>query len=100
MPKISKLLKMLDIFYSKMILSFDIGTTNIKALLYQGENVIRRYEVGIKTTNNTQNPNEILSIVKEIINAHNENINVISTEGVGTEFIFSLQPAKSNEEED
>lgn len=32
-----------------------------------------------------------LSITKEIINAHNENINVISTEGVGTEFIFSLQ---------
>jgi Signal transduction histidine kinase len=31
-----------------------------------------------------------LSITKEIINAHNENINVISTEGVGTEFIFSL----------
>ncbi len=31
-----------------------------------------------------------LSITKEIIQAHNENINVISTEGVGTEFIFSL----------
>ena len=31
-----------------------------------------------------------LSITKEIILAHNENINVISTEGVGTEFIFSL----------
>lgn len=31
-----------------------------------------------------------LSIVKEIIQAHQENINVISTEGVGTEFIFSL----------
>lgn len=31
-----------------------------------------------------------LAIVKEIINAHNENISVISTEGVGTEFIFSL----------
>lgn len=31
-----------------------------------------------------------LSIVKEIINAHNENINCISTEGVGTEFIFTL----------
>lgn len=31
-----------------------------------------------------------LSITKEIINAHNENINVISTENVGTEFIFSL----------
>ncbi len=35
-----------------------------------------------------------LSIVKEIIQAHNENINVISTEGVGTEFIFTLSLAK------
>ena len=31
-----------------------------------------------------------LAIVKEIINAHHENINVVSTENVGTEFIFSL----------
>ena len=31
-----------------------------------------------------------LSITKEIIEAHGENINVISTEGVGTEFLFSL----------
>jgi signal transduction histidine kinase len=31
-----------------------------------------------------------LAIVKDIIQAHNENINVISTEGVGTEFIFTL----------
>lgn len=31
-----------------------------------------------------------LSIVKEIMTAHGENISVISTEGVGTEFIFSL----------
>lgn len=38
-----------------------------------------------------------LSIVKEIIQAHGENINVISTEGVGTEFIFSL-PLSSKEE--
>ena len=37
-----------------------------------------------------------LSITKEIIQAHNEKINVISTEGVGTEFIFSL--TKSPEE--
>jgi signal transduction histidine kinase len=35
-----------------------------------------------------------LSIVKEIIQAHNENINVISTEGVGTEFIFTLEIAE------
>lgn len=32
-----------------------------------------------------------LAIVKEIIQAHGENIDVISTEGVGTEFVFSLQ---------
>ncbi len=38
-----------------------------------------------------------LSITKEIIEAHNENINVISTEGVGTEFIFTLPPAKKDE---
>ncbi len=31
-----------------------------------------------------------LAIVKEIVQAHSENINVISTEGVGTEFIFTL----------
>ncbi|MFI3212503.1 MAG: HAMP domain-containing sensor histidine kinase [Eubacteriales bacterium] len=31
-----------------------------------------------------------LSITKEIIQSHDEYINVISTEGVGTEFIFSL----------
>lgn len=31
-----------------------------------------------------------LSIVREVIQAHDEHINVISTEGVGTEFIFSL----------
>lgn len=35
-----------------------------------------------------------LSITKEIIDAHGENINVISTEGVGTEFIFSLPMEK------
>ena len=36
-----------------------------------------------------------LAITKEIINAHNENINVTSTEGVGTEFTFSL-PKRNN----
>ncbi len=34
-----------------------------------------------------------LSIVKSIITAHDENIDCISTEGVGTEFIFTLPPA-------
>lgn len=31
-----------------------------------------------------------LAITKEIINSHGEHINVVSTEGVGSEFIFSL----------
>ena len=35
-----------------------------------------------------------LAIVKEIISAHGQHINVISTEGVGTEFIFTLEQAK------
>jgi len=41
-----------------------------------------------------------LSIVKEIIKAHGENINVISTPGVGSEFIFSLRKAEWEDEED
>ena len=41
-----------------------------------------------------------LSIVKEIINCHGEHINVISTEGAGSEFIFSLQLSAKNDEED
>ncbi|MDD6490643.1 MAG: HAMP domain-containing sensor histidine kinase [Firmicutes bacterium] len=40
-----------------------------------------------------------LSITKEIILAHKENINVISTEGVGTEFIFSLPVADDDSED-
>lgn len=38
-----------------------------------------------------------LSIVREIIQAHGENINCISTEGVGTEFLFTLPLAKRQE---
>ena len=41
-----------------------------------------------------------LSIVKEIINAHGEHINVISTPGEGSEFIFSISPSDRNDEED
>ena len=35
-----------------------------------------------------------LSIVKDIITAHNEYIDVVSTEGVGTEFSFALPRTK------
>ena len=40
-----------------------------------------------------------LSITKEIIQAHGEHINVISTEGVGSEFIFSL-PVSDEDNDD
>ena len=40
-----------------------------------------------------------LSIVKEILNAHHENINVISTVDVGTEFIFTLPKARNEDDE-
>ncbi len=41
-----------------------------------------------------------LSIVKEIINSHGEHINVISTEGAGSEFIFTLPLSSKNDEDD
>ena len=37
-----------------------------------------------------------LSIVKDIITAHKEYIDVVSTEGVGTEFIFALPKSKAS----
>ncbi len=40
-----------------------------------------------------------LSIVKEILHSHGENINVVSTEGVGTEFIFTLAKVEDEEED-
>jgi len=40
-----------------------------------------------------------LSIVKEIISAHKETISVVSTEGYGTEFTFSLSLSEENDEE-
>jgi len=40
-----------------------------------------------------------LSITKEIIHSHGENINVISTEGVGTEFIFTIPIVEDDDEE-
>ena len=40
-----------------------------------------------------------LSITKEIIHAHGEHINVISTEGAGSEFVFSLAKSDINDED-
>ncbi|MBQ9512018.1 MAG: HAMP domain-containing protein [Lachnospiraceae bacterium] len=39
-----------------------------------------------------------LAIVREIVKAHDENINLISTEGEGSEFIFSVPKAEVMEE--
>ncbi|MCM1498201.1 MAG: HAMP domain-containing histidine kinase [Clostridium sp.] len=39
-----------------------------------------------------------LAITKEIIRAHGENINLTSTEGAGSEFVFSLQRRGDHEE--
>lgn len=41
-----------------------------------------------------------LSITREIIRAHGENMNVISTEGVGSEFIFTLPLVEDPDDED
>ena len=37
-----------------------------------------------------------LAIVKEFMMAHGKNIDVISTEGVGTEFVFSLKRVRNS----
>ena len=39
-----------------------------------------------------------MSIVREIIRAHEENINLVSTEGVGSTFTFSLRRSDLNDE--
>lgn len=51
---------------------------------------VRFYKVDSSRGKDKQGTGLGLSITKEIIKAHKENINVVSTEGVGTEFTFSL----------
>ena len=58
----------------------------------------RFYKSDLSRVKDTKGTGLGLSITKEIIRSHGENINVISTEGVGTEFIFSLP--KSDVEDD
>lgn len=54
----------------------------------------RFYKEDISRGRDRQGTGLGLAIVREIINAHHQNINVISTEGVGTEFIFTLEKGK------
>jgi signal transduction histidine kinase len=41
-----------------------------------------------------------LSIVREIIRAHGENISLVSTQGVGSKFTFTLKRSELNDELD
>lgn len=54
----------------------------------------RFYKTDISRGRDQKGTGLVLSIVKEIIHAHDQNINVISTEGIGTEFIFTLEKAR------
>lgn len=54
---------------------------------------VRFYKADISRGKDKQGTGLGLAITKEIIKAHNENINVVSTEGIGSEFTFSLQKA-------
>lgn len=53
----------------------------------------RFYKIDVSRGKDRKGTGLGLSIVKEIINAHHQHIDVISTEGVGSEFIFTLEKA-------
>lgn len=58
---------------------------------------VRFYKADVSRGKDKQGTGLGLSITKEIIKAHNENINVVSTEGVGSEFSFSLSKASKED---
>lgn len=55
---------------------------------------VRFYKADVSRGKDKQGTGLGLAITKEIIKAHNENIHVVSTEGIGSTFTFTL--AKSN----
>ena len=60
---------------------------------------VRFYKADTSRGKDKQGTGLGLSITKEIMKAHNENINVVSTEGVGTEFTFSLAKSAVEKEQ-
>lgn len=60
---------------------------------------VRFYKADTSRGKDKQGTGLGLAITREIVKAHNENINVVSTEGVGSEFTFSLPKADSDSEE-
>ncbi|MGN0435433.1 MAG: ATP-binding protein [Wujia sp.] len=61
---------------------------------------VRFYKADTSRGKDKQGTGLGLSITREIIKAHNENINVVSTEGVGSEFTFSLKKSDGEEQEE
>lgn len=60
----------------------------------------RFYKIDVSRGKDRKGTGLGLSIVKEIIATHKQNINVVSTEGVGSEFIFTLARSKKDREND
>lgn len=60
---------------------------------------VRFYKADASRGKDKQGTGLGLSITREIVKAHGENINVVSTEGIGSEFTFSLSKAKTTEPE-
>lgn len=58
---------------------------------------VRFYKADTSRGKDKQGTGLGLSITKEIIKAHNENINVVSTEDVGSEFTFSLSKSTKSD---
>ena len=58
---------------------------------------VRFYKADASRGKDKQGTGLGLSITREIIKAHNENINVVSTEDVGSEFTFSLSKVTKTE---
>lgn len=54
----------------------------------------RFYKIDVSRGRDRRGTGLGLAIVKEIIQAHNQKINVISTQDVGTEFVFSLDKGR------
>lgn len=60
---------------------------------------VRFYKADASRGKDKQGTGLGLAITREIIKSHNENINVVSTEGVGSEFTFSLSKPEDEHED-
>ena len=78
----------------RILVTDGMDKTALEQLKANGHEVVERfYKSDLSRGKDKKGTGLGLAIVKEAVQAHGENINVISTEGVGTEFIFSLPKA-------